>query len=288
MYQWNEYNEKLIRRGKILTSKDVMKNWNKELAVMNRNKIGRKYQFPDSFMKILGYVRVYFGLPYRQTEGLMKSYGAAIPVVPDYTAIHKRISRFDIDIKPISSKGNIVLAVDSTGIKVTNRSDWMRHKWGRKRRGFLKIHVGVDVNTKQILAIKITDEYSHDSKSLGHIVRESARHGTVAKLLGDGAFDSRKIFSYLDDRNIIPAIRVKKNSIPKSNGCYPRKEAVILQMADYSKWAASVSYGKRWIVESVFSAIKRMFGEEVRSKKRRNMIQELMLKVLLYNKFMAV
>ncbi len=63
MYHWNEYNEKLIRRGEIFISKDVINSWNKELAVMNRNKIGRKYQFPDSFMKILGYVRVYFGLP---------------------------------------------------------------------------------------------------------------------------------------------------------------------------------------------------------------------------------
>jgi hypothetical protein len=236
-------------------------------------------------MKILGYVRVYFGLPYRQTKGLIKSYGAAMPAVPDYTTIHKRINRSDIGIKPISSKGNIVLAVDSTGIKVTNRGEWMRHKWQKHRKAFLKIHVGVDVKTKQVLALKVTDERSHDSKSLGHIVRESARYGTITKLLGDGAFDSRKIFSYLDDKRIIPAIRVKKNSIPKSKGCYPRKKAVILQMADYSKWSASVSYGKRWIVESVFSSIKRMFGEEVRSKKRRNMVQELMLKISLYNWF---
>jgi hypothetical protein len=63
--------------------------------------------------------------------------------------------------------------------------------------------------------------------------------------------------------------------------------AVISQKADYSRWASSVSYRKRWLVESVFSSIKRMFGEEVRSKKRCNIIQELMLKVSLYNEFMA-
>jgi hypothetical protein len=50
---------------------------------MNSNKTGRKYQFPDSFMKILGYIHVYFGLPYRQTEGLIKSYGVVMPAVPD-------------------------------------------------------------------------------------------------------------------------------------------------------------------------------------------------------------
>lgn len=40
-------------------------------------------------------------------------------------------------------------------------------------------------------------------------------------------------------------------------------------------------------LESVFSSIKRMFGEEVRAKRRRNMIQELMLKVSLYNRFVV-
>jgi len=63
----------------------------------------------------------------------------------------------------------------------------MRHKWQKHRKGFLKIHVGVDVESKQILAVKITDEHSHDSRSLKYLVRESARHGTVTKLLGDGA-----------------------------------------------------------------------------------------------------
>jgi hypothetical protein len=286
MYDWHQYNERLVRRGEILISSDVTNNWNKELAAMNRNKVGRRYQYPDSFMKILGYVRVYFGLPYRQTEGLIRTHHDSIPAVPDYTVIHKRICTMNIKQKPVKSK-NIVLAIDSTGIKVTNRGDWMHHKWQGKKKGFLKIHVGVDVDTKQILAVKITDEHSHDSKHLKGIVRESARHGNLIKVLGDGAFDSREIFSYLDDKNIIPAIKVRRNSVPKSRGCYPRKKAVMEQLTDYHKWCTSVSYGRRWIVESVFSSIKRMFGEEVRSRKKKNMVQEMMLKISLYNEFMA-
>jgi hypothetical protein len=206
--------------------------------------------------------------------------------VPDYTAIHKRINKLDIRKNP-NITGSIVLAVDSTGIKVTNRGDWMRHKWDHTRRGFLKIHVGVDVSTKQILALKITDERSHDSKHLSYLVRESSKHGKITKLFGDGAYDSREIFSHLNNKGIVAAIRVRKNSIPKSRGCYSQKMTVISQTADYSKWSASVSYGSRWIVESIFSAIKRMFGKEVRSKKRRNIIQELTLKTSLYNKFAA-
>ena len=50
----------------------------------------------------------------------------------------------------------------------------------------------------------------------------------------------------------------------------------------------SVSYGQRWIVETVFSCIKRTFGEYVYSVRLKNMIQEIMLKASLYNKMISI
>ena len=50
----------------------------------------------------------------------------------------------------------------------------------------------------------------------------------------------------------------------------------------------SVSYGQRWIVETVFSCLKRMFGEYVYSVKLKNMIHEMILKVSLYNKMISI
>ncbi len=57
MINWHQYNEKLVRRGEILISEDVLQGWDKELAVMNRRKQGRKFLVPDSFMKIAGYAQ---------------------------------------------------------------------------------------------------------------------------------------------------------------------------------------------------------------------------------------
>lgn len=145
-------------------------------------------------MKKLGYVKVYFGLPYRQTESLIRSYGTSIPAVPDYTAIHKRINKMDIRVSGAAAKNGIVLAVDSTGIKLTNRGEWIVRKCQKHKKGFLKIHVGVDVSTKQVLTVKITDEHSHDSRHFKYLLRESAKHGIITKLLGDGAYDCREIF----------------------------------------------------------------------------------------------
>lgn len=82
---------------------------------------------------------------------------------------------------------------------------------------------------------------------------------------------------------IEPAIKVKKNSSGKAHGCYPRKLVVLQQLSDFDRWKASVSYGHRWIAESVFSAMKRMFGEYVTARKYQNMVKEMFLKASLYN-----
>ncbi len=41
----------------------------------------------------------------------------------------------------------------------------MQDKWDVKnKKGYLKIHVAVNIKTKEILALKVTDEKVHDSK----------------------------------------------------------------------------------------------------------------------------
>ena len=53
---------------------------------------------------------------------------------------------------------DIVIAIDSTGVKVANRGEWMKDRNGKKEEGFLKIHVAVDVKLKQITGLEITDD----------------------------------------------------------------------------------------------------------------------------------
>jgi len=46
-----------------------------------------------------------------------------------------------------------------------------------------------------------------------------------------------------------------------------------------------LTYGLRWIAESAFSWMKRVFGKYVTTKKRESMIREITLNVFLYNPF---
>lgn len=148
---WRNYNESLVKRGEVLLDFDVIDNWHVELKEMNEGKKGRKFVYPASFIKLLGYMRAYFHLPYRQTEGLVREHASnTLPSsIPDYSRICRRINRLDIKIndddqdKSSLNDDYFVIAIDSTGIKVTNRrGEWIRHKWNVKR-GYLKIHVAV-------------------------------------------------------------------------------------------------------------------------------------------------
>jgi len=81
----------------------------------------------------------------------------------------------------------------------------------------------------------------------------------------------------------------KKNArLRWKKGDILRNLSVLAQRNDLQKWKDSVSYGQRWIVETVFSCIKRMFGVHVYSIKFKNMVKEMMLKASLYNKMISV
>jgi hypothetical protein len=133
----------------------------------------------------------------------------------------------------------------------------------------LKIHIAVDVKSKKILSIKVTDEHVHDSKALPELVEniiesDNMTATAIGKLFADGAYEGNDVFRYLGDNGILPCIKVRKNArVRWKKGNSLRNLSVISQKNDLQKWKEdSVSYGQRWIVEIVFSSIKRMFDSE--------------------------
>ena len=138
----------------------------------------------------------------------------------------------------------------------------------------------------------VTDEHVHDGKILPKIVDAIAKskHMTVDKILADdGAYDSNAVFKCLTDNEILPCIKVRRNArVKKKTNNTFRNLSVIFQKNDLQRWKDSiVSYGKRWIAETVFSCIRRMFGEYVYSIKFKNMVKEMLLKSSLYNKLLS-
>ncbi|HEY6534623.1 MAG TPA: transposase [Candidatus Nitrosocosmicus sp.] len=91
---WSVNNQSLVRMGKILLDFDVINNWDTELKDMNQGKIGEPSHYPNTFLLLLlGYAKVYFHLPYRQTkEGIAQGHAKGkLPSIPDFTTINRRI-----------------------------------------------------------------------------------------------------------------------------------------------------------------------------------------------------
>lgn|SRR5919198_483355 len=284
MIDWPSYNESLVRRGQVLLDFDVLDDWDLELSQMNHGKVGEPYDYPNSFIQLLGYMRAYFHLPYRQTEGVVISHaGTKVPGIPHYSTISRRINKLEIKIN--EKLGNdIVIALDSTGIKVANRGEWMQHKW-HVRKGYLKIHVAVDIKKKRILSLEVTSEEVHDGKMLNKLVDNASENNCVKRVLADGMYDSNRNFRYLSKSHIKPGIKTRSNSKVKTTNCHARNISVVRQQTNLKRWKRSVSYGCRWMTETVFSSMKRMFGEHVSARKFPNMVKEIFIKASLYNRF---
>ena len=288
---WGSYNAALVRRGEIGIDHSMIESWSRELKRENRGKVGVPYRYADSFIKLIAYVRLLFHLPYRQAEGFIISLSNHIGdlSVPDYSTMNRRMNKLEISLEDslINSNAPVSIAVDASGIKVHNGGDWIRHVW-KVKRGYLKIYFAVDIKTKQVVAVDVSSEKIHDGRRLKRLVNRARENVRVKRVLGDGAYDSRANFNFLSNNHMKPVIRVRSNSMPKSKSCQARKNAVIEQQTFKPKaWSRIHRFGHRWRAEGAFSCIKRIFGEYVSARKFVNMAKEMLLKVYIYNTFMA-
>lgn len=181
-----------------------------------------------------------------------------------------------------------MVAVDSTGVKVSNRGEWRRKNLGRKRHGWIKLHVAVDKQSKQVISFRITDENAHDSEMFIPLLKQIAdRIGAnrVKKVLGDRGYDSKPNFNYSEKRGITPTIRPRDNANPEKTQPLTRKRLVkMIKRHGYKKWAKKARYGLRWAVEGFFSTFKRLYGEFLRATTPQGMLKELIMKLHFYNK----
>jgi hypothetical protein len=223
-------------------------------------------------------------------EGFLRKLSPFIHQDPsaDYTKLFRRLRLFELPLsEAIGQTGkDVVVAPDSTGIKQTNRGEWMREKW-RIHRGWIKVHVVIDRKSRNILAMEVTNETILDElccTSLIDSAQSSLYSGTIRKAFGDGAYDHISIFNDLEERQISSAIKIRSNVSRRSKGsAYRAQCAREFLDSGYLDWAQGHNYGSRWSVKGVFSAMKRIFGESVKTTRIDGMYHELRLKCCLYN-----
>ena len=158
----------------------------------------------------------------------------------------------------------------------------MREKW-KRRRGYVKLHIAVDVKSKKIVSLEVTDESVGDSKEFKPLIEKASERGVVAKVYADTAYDTRANFNLLHSLNAEAAIKPRKNSSTKARGSPLRAKTVRAFLLNPKAWKDSVSYGLRWMAETCNSTMKRTLGEYIRAIHPLHIIQEMKIKCLTYN-----
>ena len=283
---WKETDERLIRRGELILDPSLLESHEQELKTMNKGRRGRPYLLANTYVELLSAIRYLYQMPYRQLEGFTRSLHTLVPALPpgDYSGLRKRILRLSVD--PYRSLGEtrepVSIAVDSTGIKVQKAGGWIERKHGKKKR-YVKLHFAVRVDTHEVVAMEISTDDVHDVKALPGLVEGAERNVRVAKLYGDGAYDSGDVYEFLENRGIDAVVKPRRNARLDAGPPTRRRAVSQIRERGYEAWARITGYGRRWAVETVYSTFKRLFGELSLARSFESIARELAGKVALYN-----
>ena len=284
---WKEADERLIRRGELILDPKFLENPRQELKTMNKHKRGRNYHIANTYIQLLAAVRYLYSMPYRQLEGFTRALHRLVPTTPpraDYSGIRKRLLRLPVDPYRGLRESNepVSIAVDSTGISVHKAGSWIERVHGKKKR-YVKLHFAVNTVTHEVVSMEVTTDDEHDVKALPGLVDEAEGNVRVAKVYGDGAYDSGDVYRLLEGRGIEPVIKPRRNSRLDAGPPSRRRAVELCRELGYEAWARLTGYGQRWTVETAYSTFKRVFGEHSLARSLENIARELAGKVALYN-----
>jgi hypothetical protein len=275
--KWSEYNEQLVKRGTLYLSLEFVEQWDQLVGHLNRKKRGHPIIYPGQFIEWMACIPSIFQMPYRQMEGFTLALSKVLPGLEsaDYSTLFRRIKQMPLVLPEIHDRNeDLVVAIDSTGIKGTNRGEWMREMW-RIHRGWIKAHIIVDVKSKDLLGIEITNEQVSDGEVFPALLDQAQA--------ADGAYDHKDIFTRLEKDHLNSGIKTRENAATKSGGSPYRAECCRQKLKlGYRTWADEKNYGKRGAVEGIFSSVKRIFGENFRASSIEGMTREVWMKFQFY------
>jgi transposase len=135
------------------------------------------------------------------------------------------------------------------------------------------------VKTHVVTAIEIGEQFSGDAPFLPPLVTTTAKNFTISEVAADKAYDSIKCVESIVAAKGTPYIALRATATGGVGGAYQ-------QMFHYFQFKRDeflAHYHKRSNAESVFSMVKRKFGDYLRSKTDVAMLNEALCKILCHN-----
>lgn len=287
---WSKYNRALINRGNITLwfDKESIKNWTND----NKNgKRGRDHTYADPAIECALMLRSFFRLSLRKTQGFLEGLISSLDLnieAPHYSTLSRRSESLEIEaLGNLDWTKPIHMLIDASGLKVYGEGEWKMRVHGKdKRRTWRKLHIGIDRETQEIVALDLTFSNVHDSKMTASLVSQVKK---LASVTGDKGYDNKNAY------DPITLARAKAIIPPRSGAALKEREVGrgdvernrnILENRFLGKrlWKSASGYSKRSLVETALFRFKSQLGERMHSKKLVNQITEARIGAQIINK----
>jgi transposase len=253
-------------------------------------------RLPLADMVFAAGLKIYRGNSVRRFMGDMEEAKAAgfVAKVPHFNSVlnyidNEAITPMLLDMIRISALPLKAVeqdfAIDSTGFSSTQLvGQWKGAKYGQKHQraqhDWLKCHAMTGVKTNVIVAVEVTEANTGDAPRFKPLLEQTTQDFSVRRVLGDKAYSSYANMDFATEKEVTPFVMFRDNASDNT-----RCEAwdKLMHFYRFHKQEFMRAYHKRSNVESTFSAVKRVFGDFVRSKNKPAQINEVLLKILCHN-----
>src|SRR5689334_6166827 len=258
---WPEYDAALVRRGSVTVwfTDDALAAWH---APATGERGAPPIYSPIAIETGLA-LRLVFHQPLRQTEGMLRSIAAVLGVdiaIPDHTTLSRRSGGLTVLPKRLDRDEPLHLLVDSTGLKIYGEGEWLDQKHGiRLRRRWRKLHVGVDADTHEIVAVELTPEDVGDVSEIPELLDQI--DADLASMAADGAYDGEAVYDAVAERHPEAAVIIppRATALP-SETTTTQRDRHLAAIAKHGRiaWQRSSGYNRRSLVETAVFATRRL------------------------------
>jgi Transposase DDE domain len=291
---WAEYDAALRQRGSLTVwfSEEAIAAWRAE---PRRTRGGQPHYSALAIQTALT-LRAVFRLALRQTEGLIGSILQLLGLdlaVPDHSTLSRRAETLEVPKPCPNSRGPVHLLVDSTGLRLCGPGEWLVEKHGtRRRRDWRKLHIGVDAETGQILASKLTASDVDDGSQVEPLLDRSA--APLASFIGDGAYDQAGVYGTIASRHpeadviVPPRSTAVSSELVESAPTQRDRHLQSINKHGRMGWQKRSGYSRRALVETAISRFKQVIGAGLRSRTDRRRVTEISIAVHALNRMLEL
>jgi transposase len=287
---WAEYDRALVQRGSITLwiSEDAVASWKPSPTGLR----GGQKKFSDHAIKTALTLRLVFNLPLRQAEGFLRSVLSLMDVdleSPDHTTLSRRSQSLNVQLHHVAGDNPIHLIIDSTGLSIVGEGEWAAAKYGgRGRRGWKKLHLGVD-RTGVIVAQTLTHGSADDARVGVDLI--DGIEDDIASFTADAAYDTLAIYAASaarDAKVVVPPSRSATQSRQRRSPSSARDSTIMrVQEIGRRRWKKESGYHLQARVENTFFRYKTIIGPRLRARHSESQKAEAMIACNILNTMIA-